>query len=536
MNYAFRLFKFKYSKIIYRLYNMMNVLEDITIFVMVKYSGTCLSKEYDASKLTFKCKRGHEFVRTADEVLNDGWCDVCTIEMDRLDNVRLLAAKNNCVCLDGEYVLSRTNMDWCCKKGHIWTRSLDTARACVNWCFECAQDKKKKDLMDKVVMILESATLEAVDKKQLEDLSLTKYIDVKCNKNHITSVQITLLCNYGSDYECLRCRKRGPVSILDAQEAAKQRGGKCLSTKCDGIRDSVEFECHYKHKWTTVFGNVLYDNTWCPDCKISPGEEISRNIFQTLFSKAFPKDRYSWLNGLELDGYSDELKLAFEYNGPQHYEFNKLYHKTNKDFEEQLARDKKKNVLCVKCGVILVTIPYTIKYMDLQGFIMDKCLENNVNIPYPAKIDITTFSNIYTAKDKWLAKFKALVKEKGGKLVDDNPVYIDSDHKIQVECKRGHSWGISWNKLRDGSWCSTCYREHKNEYKYVRHTIEEMKELAIRNNGKCLSNTYVNTRTILSWYCNGCKRKWDTFPYNILNGYWCGNPKCKDALSKNKKE
>jgi hypothetical protein len=42
---------------------------------------------------------------------------------------------------------------------------------------------------------------------------------------------------------------------------------------------------------------------------------------------------------LELDLYCAELKLACEYNGPQHYKFMEFYHKIEDNFEKQKTRD-----------------------------------------------------------------------------------------------------------------------------------------------------------------------------------------------------
>lgn len=64
------------------------------------------------------------------------------------------------------------------------------------------------------------------------------------------------------------------------------------------------------------------------------GEEISRGYFEYIFEgKKFIKSRPKWLkspknHSIELDGYCSELKLAFEYNGVQHYKFVPRFHKT----------------------------------------------------------------------------------------------------------------------------------------------------------------------------------------------------------------
>jgi len=61
---------------------------------------------------------------------------------------------------------------------------------------------------------------------------------------------------------------------------------------------------------------------------------------------------------LELDIYIPALKLAFEYNGIQHYEWIKFFHKTKKDFEYQQYKDRVKKKLSRMNGITLIIIKY----------------------------------------------------------------------------------------------------------------------------------------------------------------------------------
>jgi hypothetical protein len=73
---------------------------------------------------------------------------------------------------------------------------------------------------------------------------------------------------------------------------------------------------------------------------------------------------YSWLpspNGapMQLDWYSDELGLAFEYEGIQHYKYIKHFHKSKTEFKYLQECDKLKEKYCKLEGVVLVKIKYT---------------------------------------------------------------------------------------------------------------------------------------------------------------------------------
>ncbi len=68
--------------------------------------------------------------------------------------------------------------------------------------------------------------------------------------------------------------------------------------------------------------------------------------------------------GLELDIYIPELKLAFEYNGQQHYERIPFFHKTEEEFEAQQYRDRCKKKICKLKGITLIRIKYDEKLSE----------------------------------------------------------------------------------------------------------------------------------------------------------------------------
>ncbi len=84
---------------------------------------------------------------------------------------------------------------------------------------------------------------------------------------------------------------------------------------------------------------------------------------------------------LELDGYNDELKLAFERQGEQHYEWPNYFHKTVKDFISQLSNDQQKEELCETHGVTLIEVPYRIKFEEYQDYIIKQCKKRGINVP-----------------------------------------------------------------------------------------------------------------------------------------------------------
>lgn len=76
---------------------------------------------------------------------------------------------------------------------------------------------------------------------------------------------------------------------------------------------------------------------------------------------------------MELDCYNEELRLAVEYNGKQHYVYDKqrpAFGMKEADFDKMVKRDKLKKQLCEKHGVRLIVVPYTVR--DIPTYIDNK--------------------------------------------------------------------------------------------------------------------------------------------------------------------
>ncbi len=145
----------------------------------------------------------------------------------------------------------------------------------------------------------------------------------------------------------------------------------------------------------------IYGKSGCPSCINYKSEKLCRKIMNLYTGYVFNKYKNrKWLDCLELDGYCDEIKLAFEYNGLQHYVRNLYFHPYEGLFEAQQKRDIKKVKLCQDNNVDLIVIPHNYSYKDetkLSSFIKDKLIQLNKYNPckyYFNDIDLT-FNDAY---------------------------------------------------------------------------------------------------------------------------------------------
>ncbi|MNK65998.1 hypothetical protein D3C87_853100 [compost metagenome] len=107
----------------------------------------------------------------------------------------------------------------------------------------------------------------------------------------------------------------------------------------------------------------------------SHGEIACRKAIETITGKRFRSIRPEFLKNpetgrnLELDCFNDELMLAIEYNGYQHYTWPNVFHKTYDDFIKGVRRDKFKMDVCDKNGIFLIVVPYTTPINEIPRFI-----------------------------------------------------------------------------------------------------------------------------------------------------------------------
>ena len=113
----------------------------------------------------------------------------------------------------------------------------------------------------------------------------------------------------------------------------------------------------------------------------SKGETLCREVATKVFGKSFKKIRPDFLknnvtgHNLELDIYNEELKVAIEYNGQQHYKYVPFFHKNYEHFLNQKYRDEIKKMLCKQEGIYLIEISYETDPTDIETTIRLEALK-----------------------------------------------------------------------------------------------------------------------------------------------------------------
>jgi hypothetical protein len=367
-----------------------------------------------------------------------------------------------------------------------------------------------------------------------------------------------------------------------AAEIAKERQGKLLSVKYKGFNSALVWKCSSGHQFKSKLGEVLR-GSWCPECASGTSERLCKVALETNFDTKFPKSYPDWLKAsdgqqLELDGYAESLGIAFEHQGMQHYK-DIPHFSANRSFEIQRKIDRLKRRLCKKNNVALIEVPaigVLTKLDKLPDVLAAECKRlsitpihepHEVTIPYhkayspvnlelledvAGKHDGRLVSKRFTGwkrkylweckeghrwksegssvahggswcpyckgvKKKTISDMRILAEQRQGKCLSGR--YNGAHQKLRWECVKGHEFSAAPTNVLRGHWCPVCAGQKRG-------TIEEMKGIAEGRGGRCLSDTYVNSKTKLEWECAKGHR-WTAIPSNVKNrGSWC--PICRD--------
>ena len=138
---------------------------------------------------------------------------------------------------------------------------------------------------------------------------------------------------------------------------------------------------------------------------VSRGQTALTNIMQKLMPGAHIVNEFHVGEGLRLDVYCPQYKLAVEYHGRQHFVHLYHFHETYEDFIRAQKRDDRKIELCKEQGIHLISFRYCDELTEDAVF--DRILE--------AMKSSTDDVAITTKKPRYSAK--------------SNPNYMEIKHK-----------------------------------------------------------------------------------------------------------
>ncbi len=548
-----------------------------------KKGGKCLSKEYKTAhtKLKFKCKKGHIFEASPDNVKHGMWCRYCAGRGKTIKDFQRFAGKKDGICLSKAYKGPKIKLRYRCKYDHIW-EALPFNIIKGHWCAICAgQEKHTLEFMEEVA---KSKGGHCISKEYINSASNLKW---KCKYNHIWEACYNSI-RFGSWCPICMSGVRERICRLYFERLFKKKFRKCYpdwlvgpkgsKLELDGYNEKlgIAFEHqgvqHYKD--TPFFGlnNLKYrkkidiiKKRLCKNKKVKLiiiPYRIDKNNLQSYIVSQCNKKK------IKLPKYIKNIPIE----DLDIYPTNML--------EELKEIAIKKGGLCLSKN-----------YIDARSKLSFKCNKGHEWSAIPDSIKRGSWCPYCSNRmPLTLHEVQKLAKKRKGKCLSKE--YVNAQEKLTWQCKNKHIWQATWNNIKKGSWCLECQGKTRYSIKYIKQvaksnqcislsntyqsnsklkwkckkghiweaklvniidktvwcpfcdgrnplTIQDMQKLAKNKKGKCLSKKYVTARSKLKWECQK-GHNWKAIPDAIKRGSWC--PYCAGKhitisdLQKNAKE
>jgi hypothetical protein len=492
--------------------------------------GKCLSTEYwdDISNLTWMCDKGHVWELAWRFIKQGAWCPQCTkhrySKEEKYEKLKAIAHEKGGECLSEAFVNSQTNLQFKCAKGHIWkTKAQIILKG--SWCELCFKNQITERILEDLSRIVTEKGGVMISEYTLS----REKIEFQCSKGHRWFQYQDAIINKGQ--WCPECgkeewRKKHLEALI---EAAKERGGECLSNEYISDSIKLKFKCDKGHEFL-LNGTAMHRGQWCKQCsfkaiadKRKHSIDIYRAIAQARGGKLLSEE---YIN--------KETKLLWECKEGHRWEATPGLVKNAGTWcgicgkKESAAKlrdniETYRKIAMERGGKLLSEV-----YINSQTPLLWECKEGHQWKAHPDSVkNLKTWCPVCCYKDL-AEKFKDNIEvyhkiaiERGGKLLSEE--YINSKTHMLWECKDGHQWKATGEHIKTRkSWCPVCsYKERGSANK---DDIETYRKIAIEMGGKLLSEEYINSKTPLLWECKE-GHQWKATPSHIKNrNQWC--PAC----------
>ena len=394
----------------------------------------------------------------------------------------------------------------------------------------------------------------------------THYIHEPCG-NPVYDKYDNMVKRLKSKKPCEKCHNRRSVKNraikLDGldekiEKIEKERNFTCLNkNEYSGTKCKLKWKCNNcgNDKIQTDWGNTLHHGSGCSKCNKKTSELICIHLIEKIYpGYNFHTVRPKFLlfekdNPLELDGYNEELKLAIEYNGIQHYKFTEHFHRGGvEDLNYQIKKDKFKEEKCKEQGICLITIPYTMEDPDeIKEFIYTNSIEHVRAIKPDIQPDEDFLTNgtidnnaiKSTSVEKKTKEINNHIEEKGYEILSKNNI-TGFRNKFLVRCPVGHHFETTSDNYKNKKrGCRYCTKVKRYMLKYLQHNMQL--------NGIPIEIQYIrytidSKGVTITYKCQLCEKvhdcKTSEFETNFVNDKklcscdcWSVNPMTKELIT-----
>lgn len=279
---------------------------------------------------------------------------------------------------------------------------------------------------------------------------------------------------------------RRALDLSVAVELAQRRGGTLLSTTYENNATPLQWKCAQGHEFSMSLSDAARGRR-CPRCAGSKANVLCKVILDRILNAQFkPEQTPPFLakaskearlsRPLRFDGWCEAERIAFEHQGPQHYEpvvrNNTVDGRPNieaarRKHERGKKHDAIKAAACAGEATLIVIDDISVPgYGYAQSKEVIETIVSAVRAAVPAvRLDGAFEAAVEDLKalDRagWqqliepmfagstrIQRLRRLATSKGGRVVS-----VTDDNVALFECDQGHRWEAQVNNVLGGTWC-----------------------------------------------------------------------------------
>lgn len=264
---------------------------------------------------------------------------------------------------------------------------------------------------------------------------------------------------------CVRCAHKVRKPMDEVRAEIESRGGTLMSRGYRNANEKLRIRCASGHAFRMTLSKITNCHQWCPKCRSTVEESAARHFLEYFLGFIFDEVHAhpEWLAEetglpLELDGLSEKMRTAFEYQGEHH--FRQISWFGHRLFEVQ-RRDALKVQAAERRGyrlIVVPTFPETWTQESACRHVLD-ALRGYVSAAEFAEMSAREASapRFVRPPDGRLEDLRRVVEAQGATLVEESYLGFHVPHLVRCGC--GTLRRASPANIKAGKRCVNCGRQ-----------------------------------------------------------------------------
>jgi hypothetical protein len=340
---------------------------------------------------------------------------------------------------------------------------------------------------------------------------------------------------------CPRCAQKRRVqdrklTLQDAQVAAAEKEGKCLSNIYVNNHNPLSWECCHGHQWETSLSSVK-QGRWCPACAnikrgktrlshtIDEMRAVAKSRGGECLSEIYPQSREKlhWRCKEGHEWHALSAKILARQWCPTCSQESRKSKVTRLSIDDARAIAKERKGSCL--SIVYINTSEKLRWQcEHEHDIFEMSLgavKKGSWCPRCGRLKAAV--NKRVDKKKWtLDAIVALVKNKNGSCEPIGQFQSAGKTRFSFTCSQDHHWETTAASVINGSWCPECGKESSRQARLAAN-IADLQAVAGIFGGKCISTDKGNSSDIVWWQC-AHGHVWQSKVAYALDNNWC--PAC----------